>query len=123
MQPPNNPFADAYGNIFRTPGDPNSAIPNEGFKLKAEYQIADAWKLGGDLLVFGSQYLIHGNANQNQKVPPYLVMNLRTSYMAAELGVWYKTVVNRSHPLGLKLRAGSLPALIRKTIELLSGWA
>ena len=43
-------------------------------------QITDAWKLGADLNVVGSQYLIHDDANQNPKVPAYWVVNLHTSY-------------------------------------------
>ena len=41
--------------------------------------------------------------------------------IAAELGVSYKTVVNTSYQLRLKLRVRSLPELIRKAIELLPG--
>jgi iron complex outermembrane receptor protein len=57
IQSPDNPFADANGNIFVTPGDHIPAIPAHRFKAGAEYQITDAWKLGADLNVFGSQYL------------------------------------------------------------------
>jgi iron complex outermembrane recepter protein len=84
LQSPNNPFADTNGNILVLPGDHIPAIPNQRFKLSAEYQITDAWKLGGDLLVFGSQYLIHDDANQNPKVPPYWVVNLHTSYQVTK---------------------------------------
>jgi iron complex outermembrane recepter protein len=81
---PNNPFSDANGNIFVSPGDHIPAIPNQRFKVSAEYQITDAWKFGGDLVVFGSQYLIHDDANQNPKVPPYWVVNLHSSYQVAK---------------------------------------
>ena len=43
--------------------------------------------------------------------------------IAAELGVSYKTVVNTSYRLRLKLKVQSLPELILKAIELLPGWA
>jgi iron complex outermembrane receptor protein len=79
LQSPNNP-ASADGLIFVIPGDHIPGIPNQRFKLSAEYQITDAWKLGGDLLVFGNQYLIHDDSNQNPKVPPYWVVNLHSSY-------------------------------------------
>jgi iron complex outermembrane recepter protein len=79
LQSPNNP-ANADGLIFVIPGDHIPAIPNQRFKLSAEYQITDAWKLGGDVLVFGSQYLIHDDSNQNPKVPPYWLVNLHSSY-------------------------------------------
>jgi iron complex outermembrane recepter protein len=83
LQSPNNP-ANADGLIFVIPGDHIPGIPNQRFKLSAEYQITDAWKLGGDLLVFGSQYLIHDDSNQNPKVPPYWVVNLHSSYQVTK---------------------------------------
>ena len=52
---PNNPAADANGNIFVTPGDHIPAIPAHRFKAGAEYAITDAWKFGADLNVIGSQ--------------------------------------------------------------------
>jgi two-component system, NarL family, invasion response regulator UvrY len=39
--------------------------------------------------------------------------------LARELGVGYKTIVNISHQLRLKLGVGTLPELIRKAVELL----
>ena len=83
LQSPNNP-ANADGFIFVIPGDHIPAIPNQRFKLSAEYQITDAWKFGGDLLVFGSQYLIHDDANQNPKVPPYWFVNAHTTYQVTQ---------------------------------------
>ncbi|MGA7810357.1 TonB-dependent receptor domain-containing protein [Bradyrhizobium sp.] len=81
LQSPNNPFADpATGTISVAPGDHIPAIPANRFKAGAEYQITDAWKLGADLNVVGSQYLIHDDANQNPMVPAYWVVNMHTSY-------------------------------------------
>ena len=77
---PDNPAADASGNIFVTPGDHIPAIPAHRFKAGAEYDITEAWKLGADLNVTGSQYLIHDDANQNPQVPAYWVVNLHSSY-------------------------------------------
>jgi iron complex outermembrane receptor protein len=80
LSSPNNPAADASGNIFVTPGDHIPAIPAHRFKAGAEYDITEPWKLGADLNVTGSQYLIHDDANQNPKVPAYWVVNLHSSY-------------------------------------------
>jgi iron complex outermembrane recepter protein len=74
---PNNPAVDA-GNV--TPGDHIPATPQHRFKAGIEYAVTDAWKFGVDLNVVGSQYLIHDEANQNPKVPPYAVVNLHGSY-------------------------------------------
>jgi iron complex outermembrane receptor protein len=81
---PDNPAADATGNIFVTPGDHIPAIPANRFKVGAEYSITDAWKLGADLNVTGSQYLIHDDSNQNPRVPAYLVVSLHGSYQVTK---------------------------------------
>jgi iron complex outermembrane receptor protein len=84
LSSPNNPAADASGNIFVTPGDHIPAIPAHRFKAGAEYNVSDEWKLGADLNVTGSQYLIHDDTNQNPKVPAYWVVNLHTSYQVTK---------------------------------------
>ncbi len=81
LQSPNNPASDPVtGNIFVTPGDHIPGIPAHRFKAGAEYHVTDAWKVGADLNVVGSQYMIGDQSNQNPKVPPYAVLNLHTSY-------------------------------------------
>jgi iron complex outermembrane receptor protein len=78
---PNNPFANpATGDIFVSPGDHIPAVPAHRFKMGAEYDLTPTWKLGADLNVVGSQYLIHDDANQNPQVPAYWLVNLHTSY-------------------------------------------
>jgi len=77
---PFNPFADANGDIFVVPGDHIPGIPDFRFKLGGEYQITDPWKFGADLNVFGSQWLIGDESNQNPKLPAYWVVNLHSSY-------------------------------------------
>ena len=69
-------FADANGNIFVVPGDHIPGIPDFRFKLGAEYQITNPWKLGADLNIIGSQYLVGDEANQLPRVPAYWVVNL-----------------------------------------------
>jgi iron complex outermembrane receptor protein len=81
---PNDPAADGNGNIFVAPGDHIPAIPAHRFKAGVEYAVADAWKVGADLNVTGSQYLIHDDSNQNPKVPAYAVVNLHGSYQATK---------------------------------------
>jgi len=83
LQSPNNPFA-VNGNIFVIPGDHIPAIPVFVAKGGAEYAITDAWKLGADLNVIGSQYLLHDDSNLNPKVPPYCVVNLHSSYQVTK---------------------------------------
>ena len=80
LQSPNNPAADVNGNILVTPGDHIPGIPAQRFKAGAEYAVTDRWKIGADLNVVGSQFLIHDDSNQNPKVPAYWVVNLHGSY-------------------------------------------
>jgi iron complex outermembrane receptor protein len=81
---PDNPVSDINGNIFVTPGDHIPGIPAHRFKAGAEYAITDAWKLGADVNVTGSQYLIHDDSNQNPKVPAYTVVYLHSSYQVTK---------------------------------------
>ena len=85
LSSPNNPAADPLtGTINVVPGDHIPGIPAQRFKVGAEYQITDAWKLGADLNVVGSQYLIHDDSNLNAKVPAYWVVNLHSSYQVTK---------------------------------------
>lgn len=76
----NSPFADADGNIHVLPGNQIPAIPNHRFKAGIEYSLTDALKLGGDMLLAGSQYFVGDDSNQAQKLPRYAVFNLHGSY-------------------------------------------
>jgi len=80
LSSPQNPAADASGNIFVVPGDHIPAIPQQRFKVGFEYSVTQPWIVGADLNAFGSQYLIGDQSNQNPKVPPYWVVNLHSSY-------------------------------------------
>ena len=84
LQSPFNPFADANGNISVVPGDHLTGIPDFRFKLGAEYQVTNPWKVGADLNVIGSQWIVGDELNQNPKVPAYWVVNLHSSYKITE---------------------------------------
>ena len=43
-----------------------------------------AWTLGGNLVAVGSQYYVGDDANQNEKLPGYVVVNLHTSYQVTK---------------------------------------
>lgn len=84
LSAPSNPAADENGLIYVTPGNHIPGIPNYRFKIGAEYNLTDAWKLGADLNAIGSQYLIGDNSNQNPKLPAYWVVNLHSSYQVTK---------------------------------------
>jgi iron complex outermembrane receptor protein len=81
---PNNPLADADGNIFVTPGNKIPAIPTHQVKFGGEYAVTPEWKVGVDVAVVGSQYFVGDDSNLNAKVPAYWVTNLRTSYQISK---------------------------------------
>ncbi len=81
---PNNPFANADGNIFVTPGDHIPGIPRHLVKFGGDIAFTPKFKLGTDVLLAGAQYFLGDNANQNPKLPLYWVMNLRAYYQLTE---------------------------------------
>ncbi|HEY7242417.1 MAG TPA: TonB-dependent receptor [Xanthobacteraceae bacterium] len=80
LSSPNNPFADANGNIFVVPGDRIPAVPNYRFKTGAEAKVTDQWTVGADINAIGSQYLVGDQSNQNPQVPAYCFVNLHSTY-------------------------------------------
>ena len=46
---PTRPFADANGNIQVSPGNRIPMIPHHRIKLSADYNVTDAFKIGGDV--------------------------------------------------------------------------
>ncbi|MCI0599352.1 MAG: TonB-dependent receptor [Beijerinckiaceae bacterium] len=81
---PNNPFANAEGNILVTPGDHIPGIPRHLVKFGGDYALTPKFKLGADVLVAGAQYFVGDDSNQNPKLPLYWVMNLRAYYQLTE---------------------------------------
>ena len=84
LSSPNNPFADANGNIFVTPGDHIPGIPRHQVKFGGDYAFTPQFKLGADVLIVGAQYFVGDNANQNPQLPLYWVANLHGSYQMDE---------------------------------------
>ncbi|HKS64272.1 MAG TPA: TonB-dependent receptor [Xanthobacteraceae bacterium] len=91
---PNNPMADADGNIFVTPGKKIPAIPAHQFKAGGEVAVTPEWKVGADVAVVGSQYFVGDDSNLNAKVPAYWVANLHTSYQITRQAQLFGLVTN-----------------------------
>jgi len=77
---PNNPMADADGNVHVVPGKRMPGIPQNQAKFGIDFMPAPQWKLGADTVVVGSRYFVGDDANQNQKLPGYWQVNLHASY-------------------------------------------
>lgn len=76
----NSPFADGDGNLQVMPGNRIPAIPRHRFKAGFDYFVTDAFKVGADALVVGSQFFFGDDTNQFPKLPSYTVVNLNASY-------------------------------------------
>jgi iron complex outermembrane receptor protein len=77
---PNNPDADAAGNIQIRPGDRLPSIPAHLFKLGVDYRATDDWTVGGGAIAASGRFLFGDEANLTPRTPAYLVLNLHTSY-------------------------------------------
>ncbi len=91
---PNNPFADANGNIFVHPGDHLPTIPPHRLKMGFDYSLTDAWSVGADVVLASSQYFFGDESNQNPQLPGYGVVNVRTSYELRKGVVVYGLINN-----------------------------
>lgn len=112
---PNNPLADADGNIFVTPGNRIPGIPQHRFKAGAEYVVTNAWKVGVDVLAVGRQYYVGGESNLNDQLPSYWTTNLRTSYRLSEHAEVFGLVQNlfdrRYYTFGTYFETDAVPFL------------
>ena len=81
---PNNPFANADGNVFVRPGDHIPGIPRHQVKFGGDYAFTPKFKFGADVIVVGAQYFVGDFANQNPQLPLYWVANLHASYQMDE---------------------------------------
>jgi iron complex outermembrane recepter protein len=80
----NNPAADANGNIQVQPGDRLPGIPVNQLKLGVDYKLTDAWTVGGTAIYAAGQFLFGDEANLTPQIPPYLVLNLHSSYQVTK---------------------------------------
>ncbi|HEV2100150.1 MAG TPA: TonB-dependent receptor, partial [Stellaceae bacterium] len=80
----NNPGADADGNIQIQPGDRLPGIPANQLKLGVDYKLTDAWTVGGTAIYATGQFLFGDEANLTPQTPPYLVLNLHSSYQVTK---------------------------------------
>ena len=77
---PNNPLADANGNVHVTPGKRIPGLPLNQGKLGVFYSPTPRWTIGADMAIVGSRYFVGDDANQNPKLPGYWFVNLHASY-------------------------------------------
>jgi iron complex outermembrane receptor protein len=84
LSSPNNPFADADGNIQVTSGNHIPGIPRNIGKVGFEYAVTPRFKVGMDTILVGSQYYVSDDSNLSPQLPFYYTVNLRASYQATD---------------------------------------
>jgi iron complex outermembrane receptor protein len=91
---PNNPAANADGNITISPGDRMPGIPAHVLKVGIQYKVTDAWTVGAVGLAASGQYLFGDEANLTPKLPGYFRLDLNTSYQVTKNVQVYALVQN-----------------------------
>jgi outer membrane receptor protein involved in Fe transport len=74
----------ALGPVYVRPGDYIPGIPQQSFKMGAEYEILKGWFFGGDLQYASSQWARGDDSNRYPKVQEYAVVNLNTRYQVTK---------------------------------------
>src|SRR5437764_3724110 len=102
LSSPNNPSADANGNVHIVPGKRIPGIPLHQAKFGIDFTPTPEWSVGADAVAVGSRYFLGDDANQNTKLPGYLLVNLHASYhpvKAVELFLRVNNVLDRRYAL------------------------
>jgi iron complex outermembrane recepter protein len=77
---PNNPLADANGNIPITNGMPIAGIPKNTVKVGVDYAVTPNWKVGADMVAASGQVLFGNENGAVPQAPGYAVFGVHTSY-------------------------------------------
>jgi len=77
---PNNPLADANGDIAVEQGDRIPGLPEHNLKIGADYHITPKFTVGTDLVYNSDQYFRGDEANLLDTIDGYVVVNARASY-------------------------------------------
>jgi outer membrane receptor protein involved in Fe transport len=80
LSSPNNPAADADGDIQVQPGDRIPSIPRHRVKAGFDYLLTPEWKFGMDAVGVSTQFLRGDESNDNPQLPGYAVVNLHSTY-------------------------------------------
>lgn len=80
LSSPNNPLADANGNIQVVPGDRIPGMPAQQLKAGWNYSPVPAWTVGLDVAAASAQYFVGDDGNQNAMLGPYWNADLKLSH-------------------------------------------
>ena len=80
LNSPENPAADANGQIQVRPGDRLPGVPAHLVKFGAGYDVTDAWTVGFTALASSGRVPRGDEANLTARTDPFVVVNLNTTY-------------------------------------------
>jgi outer membrane receptor protein involved in Fe transport len=75
-----NPLSDANGNEHVQPGDRLPGIPRHRGTAVVDYDLTDAWTIGGNAVLQSSQYRFGDEANLTKPIGGYVIVDFHTSY-------------------------------------------
>ena len=79
-----NDAADEDGSVEVQPGDRLPGIPRHSFKAGVGYAVTSAWDVALDVVTASSRIFVGDEGNDQEPVPSYGVVNLRSSYRVHE---------------------------------------
>lgn len=88
---PNNPLG---GNRQVEAGDSIPGLPDHNLKLAADWQVMDQVSIGSDLQYRSSQYFRGDEANENEQLPGYAIVNMRAAWTPSDRFELYGRVLN-----------------------------
>jgi iron complex outermembrane recepter protein len=91
---PNNPAADANGNIHVKPGDRIPNIPLQSVKFGLGYALTENWSVAGEWIGATGRFLRGDESNQQSELPSYLITNLESVYKLTPASEVYLRVNN-----------------------------
>jgi outer membrane receptor protein involved in Fe transport len=80
----NSPAVNADGEEQVLPGDRIPGIPRHRGNLVADYDVLDAWRVGGSVVSQSSVYRFGDEANLTLPIPGYTIVDLDTQYRLGE---------------------------------------
>ncbi|HEX2592299.1 MAG TPA: TonB-dependent receptor [Rhizomicrobium sp.] len=89
-----NPFADASGNIFVTPGDRMPGIPAHSVKGSVDWHPQERWGISLSMRAASGRVLRGDESNENPKTAPYAVFDLGGHFNIVEHVTLFAAVTN-----------------------------
>ena len=84
LSSPNNPRADDEGEIHVKAGDRVPMSPRHRLKAGFDYAVTPKFKIRGDVIAVGPQFLEGDAANLNAQLPSYFTLNAGASYQVSK---------------------------------------